>query len=135
MDIERLKERIILIQNELNSKVYSLNSGGCIHFAYYLCSALETLGIPHKPYFCDWYDLGTTYSTFSSCDHVMVYIPGIGYVDGHKTREDLSEYRRKRNIKLNLHKLRTNYSWNPYYKKGVYNKVVSKTIKKYLSDY
>lgn len=135
MNYKDLEERIKLIQEELRNKVFSLNSGGCIHFAYYLSSALEILNIPHKVYFCDYYPLSTTYADFNSCHHVLVYIPEIGYVDGHKTKNSLKEYSYKRNLRLNINRLRTEYDWNELYNKEKYNSVVSETIKKYLSDY
>ena len=136
MSIRRLHSKIVSIQRELKDKIHTLNYGGCIHFAYYLSDALNTIGIPHKVYFCDYYteNLGNSFKTFDSCYHVVVYVKGIGFIDGHFTKRK-SPYPYNRVYKFDLDRARKIYSWNRTYSKSNGNLIIKNTLKKYLSDY
>jgi hypothetical protein len=137
MQIERLENKICDMQYELQQKINELNNGGCIHFAYYFSEALKNLKIPHKVYLAHvWRKIGNTYATFHAVSHVVVFIEGIGYIDGHETvdQEDMEcSYKYCRQTKLNLDNLRCNYEWNSTYR--WHNNVkLKKIINTYISD-
>lgn len=130
------------IQRELSWNLEELNSGGCIHFAYYFSNALSLLDIPHKIFLCNRKEYGKVYRTyqdFMSVSHVLVYIDGIGFIDGHKCtslKEVKREYAyRISSFKMDLDRLRREYEWNWMYDPEEGNPMVIDTIKKYLDDY
>lgn len=137
MKIEKLEDQIFNMQQKLRCKVYELNNGGCIHFAYYFSEALKKLNIPYKVYLTHaWGKIGNTYATFRAVSHVMVYVEGIGYIGGHDTieKEDVKiNYRYCVRTKLNLDNLRNNYEWNSMY--NLQNNIkLEKIINTYISD-
>ena len=109
-------ESIKLMQIELKKQIPNLNRGGCIQFAYYFTNKLKELKIPYKVYAFNYDKIGKTYDTFEAVDHIVVYLDGIGFVDGHKILHKKNE-RYKRQIKLkNLDRLRSSeYCWNTEY--------------------
>ncbi len=138
--MKEFEKYLIKIQKELLNKVPDLNWGGCIQFAYYFSNTLNLLNIPHKVLLCnkpcDGIP-GRSYCKFRAVSHVILYVEGIGYFDGHKimSKEYLREtYSFIRTTKLDLNLLRTNYEWNDWYNISD-NKIIINTIKKYLDDY
>lgn len=137
MRTRELKSKIESMQEELCDRIYSLNSGGCIHFAHYFSKALKNLGVPYKIYALDRNELYfSSYGNFHSVNHVVVYVEGIGYIDGHETVKDPREsYRYRRHIKLkDTDRLRFDYDWSPFYSGGYYNPILEKIVNKYISD-
>lgn len=130
MKLEILKKKIKALQKEINKKIPDLNSGGCIWFGFYFSKALADIGIPYKVYGFNYEKIGRTYGSFESVNHIMVYIDGIGFIDGYKT-VDKYEARVKRHIKLNVLKLATGYQWNTYYDTD-YNNDLEEIINTYI---
>lgn len=129
-----MKESIELMQIVLKKEIPDLNKGGCIHFAYYFTNVLKKLNIPYKVYGFNTIKIGKTYNTFEAVDHIVVYLDGIGYLDGHKFLSK-NPYRYQRHIKLkNLDKLRSSYyNWNYEYDIRL-NPKLEKIINKYIND-
>lgn len=127
-------ESIKLMQNELKKEIPNLNKGGCIQFAYYFTNVLKKLNIPYKVYAFNYTKIGRTYNTFEAVDHVVVWLEGIGYLDGHKFISK-NPYNYKRHIKLkNLDKLRSSYyCWNSEYNTR-FNPKLEEIINKYIND-
>ena len=134
MELVELERKIAIIQEKLSQKISTLNNGGCIHFAYYFSLALKRLKIPYKVYLAhSWRPIGNTYATFIAVSHVVVYVEGIGYIDGHNTDFSIKEqYKYCRQTKLNLDILRSSYKWNDAYR-WKNNKTLEKIINTYLS--
>lgn len=135
-----LKKIVKNIQEKLKQKVDSLNSGGCIHFAYYFSDVLTVLGIDHKVYYFNksWDGpVSRSYRDFEAVSHVMVYIDDIGYIDGYKTlslKEVKNVYSYKSTHKFDLHRLRSKYPWNYTYNKRQ-NSKVKNVILECFNDY
>lgn len=129
----KLKEVIEKIQEELKHHIPYLNHGGCIHFAYYFSNVLDLLNIDYKIYALNCDTIGRTYNTFAPVNHIVVFIDGIGFVDGHVTEVN-PRYKCKCQIKLNPNVLRKQYRWNNYYDIED-NKVIKEVLKKYFNDY
>lgn len=112
-----LLNQIKLMQSEIIDNIDNLNSGGCIHFAYYCSKRLTQLKIKHKVLFASFNSkIKYTYDDFESVSHVMVYIPRVGYFDGYKFEKDVkSNYKYLKFLDLNLNILRNEYPWNDFY--------------------
>lgn len=78
---EHLERIIINIQKRIPPSA-NINSGGCIQFAYYFSLALQKAGINHAWTFYE--SSGFKYEQLPryGCNHVTIYIPRIGFVDG-----------------------------------------------------
>ncbi len=119
-------DEILAMQADINKNIRKLNSGGCIHFAYYCSKALKTADIPHKILFCNQYPVSIKYDSFSSVSHVLVHIIGLGYIDGYDFYDTKRDYldrwydeKYASSYSLSIRKLdnfRNNYRWNPQYK-------------------
>ncbi len=82
-----MKELIRSMQEEIQSKIEYLNNGGCATFAYFLSKNLTKLNIPHQITLCDYYEnnIDSGFNGDYEVLHVLVYIPGIGHIDGYYT--------------------------------------------------
>ena len=83
--LERLRNAISSIQEQISCSIDNINCGGCIHFAYYLSSKLTQLGINHGWCFEEWPRFDYDNLRKEGCNHVLIYIPLIGFVDGEET--------------------------------------------------
>lgn len=131
-----LKEKIENMQKELNEKIHHLNSGGCIHFAFYFSKQLEELNIPHKIFFGDRDRINITKDYFDTVNHVMVYISKLGYVDGYTTIKYAKlEYRKTKLMKIDLSpkEIRFHWDWSPLYD-TTQNILLQSIIKKHIND-
>lgn len=117
----RLEQSIRELQRQVRNEIEYINSGGCIHFAYYFSKKLTKLGVDHKIYFTDYEPIYLNYDNYQASSHVMVYIPKIGYIDGyelHKTRKTIGREYYSVRTKISTKKLdnfRNCYCWNPTY--------------------
>ena len=136
-----MKELIELMQEEIYSEIDCLNNGGCAKFAYFLSKNLTKLNIPHQITLCDDNEecinggfLGE-YEVF----HVLVYIPGIGYVDGYETRTKSKLLERYGEIKTDFYDLSDlkyyafDGNWNPWYDIDQ-NELLESIINKYINE-
>lgn len=136
-----MKELIELMQEEIYSEIQYLNNGGCATFAYFLSRNLTKLNIPHQITLCDdneeCIDDGFTgdYEVF----HVLVYIPGIGHVDGYKTRTKSELLESYEEVKTDFYDLSDleyyafNGSWNNYYDTDQ-NNLLESIINEYINE-
>lgn len=118
--MESLEKSIKAIQKDIKKHISYVNSGGCVHFAYYSSKRLTELKIKHSITFLDRDNISLSYSKFDSVAHIMVYVPGIGFVDGIRTqRKPSRRYYRRKTAKVSLKKLDSFRSeadnWNPTY--------------------
>jgi len=123
-----LSYRIKLMQVDLNRRIPNLNSGGCVQFAYFFSKKLKSLNVPHRVYYLDYYQdelIGDT------CEHVVVYIRNIGYIDGYKTKRHVDQFKLTRD---DINKTRKSPYWNTLYNKN-YNRLISQTINEYFDGY
>lgn len=124
-DLNELRVKIYKLQNDVGNKVNNLNQGGCIHFAYYFKKALAEHNIPSKVVLCDdnVSNFDSRIKKLDSFSHIMIYVKGIGYIDGYKTIPNrkviktLYKYVRITD-KVNLDILRNRNIWNHTYKKS-----------------
>lgn len=118
------------IQKDLREKVISLNSGGCVHFAYFLSRKLNSLGIKNYIIFEGTRDKN------DSCSHALVKIEGHpGYIDGYKTSNYCNSYHYKHKNYSDINRLRKNKMlWNCIYNIKN-NSLVSKIINKHFNGY
>lgn len=131
--------KIGILQKIIRSKIEFLNDGGCIHFAYFFSKRLTELEIPHKIFATShWVKLSYNVKNFLPPTHIMIYIDGIGYIDGYETvlREDFKSIKLKYHIhgKLSIKKLnifRHINGWNKMYHK-TQNPLLSKLINRYV---
>ena len=113
------KNKLKELQSEINRSITGVNSGGCIHFAYFMSNRLTELNIEHKIYFFD-YDLPEQFSEHELCNHVMIYIRGIGFFDGLQTYSSIKSAKNKHGFSVsdreeNLAQLRKIEGWNEEY--------------------
>lgn len=128
-----LKAVITNIQKTLRNNEM-LNSGGCVHFAYYLSKKLQELNIKHSLH-CFMYTYEDSLDILDSgCRHIVVNIPEVGIIDGHNTFQTMDNfgYFMSKVIdfpkSINLNKLRnTKYLWNSTYSVK-YNQIISRVI-------
>lgn len=135
-DVNVLQSQIKKVQDGIYSKVYNINQGGCIHFAYYLSKRLNKLKIPHKVFFGNYSRIDLRYEYFESVSHVMIYIDGIGYIDGTDILVTSPYHSYKRCVKVSekkLNTMRNYYEWNNWYDLKQ-NSTVSKLINKYITN-
>lgn len=135
-DITVLQSQIVKLQERINSNISEINFGGCIHFAYYFSKKLNELNIPHKVFFGNYDSIDLRYEYLDSVNHVMIYIEGIGYIDGKKTLTSSPNYRYKRCLKVSEKKLNTmrkTCDWNNWYETSN-NTYLSKLINKFIGD-
>lgn len=133
MDKGVLFRNICALQEELSRRVGYINSGGCVHFAYFLSERLTELGVEHKIGYHNYNKIDMRYRNMTSINHVTVYIDGIGFVDGDETMNKVYS-RYKRVEKTSLKKLnfyRQNCDWNPCYDTRQ-NMVVRNLINKHI---
>ena len=125
--ITKLEKNIIALQKEIFEKIRYINSGGCIHFAYYMAKKLEKLNIPYNIIFIDMTSIVTNLDCFKAVDHVVVYVKGIGFFDGTDLWKNKSEFIARydgyyittvSNIRSDDLKVLTDYNfgWNKLYK-------------------
>lgn len=125
--ITKLEKNIITLQKEISEKIRYINSGGCIHFAYYMAKKLEKLNIPYNIIFIDMISMVTSLDCFKAVDHVVVYVKGIGFFDGTVLWKNKSEFIARydgyyittvSNIRSDDLKVLTDYNfgWNKLYK-------------------
>lgn len=125
------------LQQYLIKKVKYLNCGGCIRFAYYFSEYLTYNNIQHKIVFASpkKINFNLKHRNKLMIYHVLVYIPTIGYIDGHDTRSyaDLDYYFiKQRKLKLEqLAKWMTKKKWNNDYKL-FHDKTILRAIKLFL---
>lgn len=134
---ELLNEMQITIKNSIEY----LNYGGCAKFAYYLSVELTKLGIFHKISLCDRFPkyIDEGFNNKYEVEHVLVYIPKIGYIDGYKTR-NLKQLKQRYNYvsskKYNLDKLKEyafEGDWNSFYETSQ-NSSLKRIIKLYINE-
>ncbi len=125
--ITKLEKNIIALQKEIFEKIRYINSGGCIHFAYYMAKKLEKLNIPYNIIFIDMTSIVTNLDCFKAVDHVVVYVKEIGFFDGTDLWKNKSEFIARydgyyittvSNIRSDDLKVLTDYNfgWNKLYK-------------------
>lgn len=132
------------LQDHLYKKVPRLNHGGCIRFAYYFSKYLTQHNVYHKITFVS-NDHEMTFNTKArnsiSIYHVLVYIPKLGYIDGHASYtydELVADYHYIKSRKLTLKQLSVWMNdrpdrWNPSYK--LFNDTkITKAINIFLND-
>lgn len=102
-----MKELIESMQEQIYSSISCLNNGGCATFAYFLSKNLIKLNIPHQITLCDNNEecVNDGFKGFYEVLHVLVYIPGIGHIDGYKTRSKSELLRLYRKVKTNFYDL------------------------------
>ncbi len=141
MQKRSLKQRISFIQKEISDTINNVNFGGCIYFAKFFSEELTKLNIQHKIVFSDRSEscLRRAIREESSVNHVLVYIPRIGYIDGEeifKIRKDIYDYK-VRSIKpeqINLDNHIIQGYWNTLYSKSN-NPKLKRIIQRHLNDY
>ena len=131
-----MEEKINKLQKEILKKIKCINQGGCIHFAYYFSKRLRELGIKHSIVFQHDTYFTLTYKNYIPSHHVVVYIEGIGYIDGESTMQSfedgMSVVRFSERISLTkLDYFRNKFEWNFIYDKSQ-NRKVEKLINKYI---
>lgn len=134
----------LLIKNIQRSiKNYYINSGGCIHFAYFLSKELNSRNIKHTIYCGNSYfhriKISEKRLLKDGCSHVFLKIDNIYFdsVDFSKNIKDImSPYSiitfNQNDIDLN--DLRNKNIWNHTYNKS-YNSVLSRIINKQFKIY
>jgi hypothetical protein len=136
-----MEELIDKMQREIIKKIENLNSGGCPVFAYYFSSILTDLNIPHKVTLCDVFPehVLSGFKRNYTVEHLLIYFPGIGYVDGYNTYNK-SELKRKyhcfRSNKYLLSNLKLyafEEEWNHWYSRSQ-NKELLKIIKEHFNE-
>lgn len=111
-----LRDKIKIIQKEIINNIEDINSGGCIHFAYFFSKKLLELNIDHKICFTDDSDDFVNDENFI-CSHVMIYIPEVGLFDGYGFRQR-NNYNYSTLISPNndfLNNLRKDRQWSTVY--------------------
>jgi hypothetical protein len=136
--MDSLEMQIETLQYNIRNRIKYINSGGCIHFAYYFSKRLKELGIAHKVLFTDWCRIDITKHCSDGAAHVMIYLESIGYVDGMKTgwskNSDERYYRCVNTTLRKLNMLRNKQMWNTCYDKSQ-NRLVEKLINTYIYGY
>lgn len=131
-----MEDKINKLQKEISKEIKFINQGGCIHFAYYFSKRLRELGIKHSIVFQHDTYFTLTYKNYIPSQHVVVYIEGIGYIDGESTMQSfedgMSVVRFSERISLTkLDYFRNEFAWNSLYDKSQ-NRKVEKLINKYI---
>ena len=131
-----MEDKINKLQKEISKEIKFINQGGCIHFAYYFSKRLRELGIKHSIVFQHDTYFTLTYKNYIPSQHVVVYIEGIGYIDGESTMQSfedgMSVVRFSERISLTkLDYFRNKFKWNFLYDKSQ-NRKVEKLINKYI---
>ena len=131
-----MEDKINKLQKEISKEIKFINQGGCIHFAYYFSKRLRELGIKHSIVFQHDTYFTLTYKNYIPSQHVVVYIEGIGYIDGESTMQSfedgMSVVRFSERISLTkLDYFRNKFEWNFIYDKSQ-NRKVEKLINKYI---
>lgn len=129
-----MKKKINSLQEAVRKNIYFINHGGCIHFVYFLSKRLRELGIYHRVCFSNCCNVSLDYDKFEAVNHVTIYIPRIGYIDGYETTKKLYRKYNTETEKISLNKLnrfRKEYDWNPTYDIGQ-NRKLNSLIKKYI---
>ena len=131
-----MKDKINKLQKKISKEIDCINSGGCIHFAYYFSKRLRELRIEHSVAFRHPSQFDLTYAGYFPSEHVAIYIEGIGYIDGESTVQDFKEdyyiVRVSRSISLKkLNYFRNEYEWNDWYDTKQ-NRKVEQLINKYI---
>lgn len=136
--MKKLTKEIKELQKEISEYIANINNGGCIQFAYFFSKKLKELKIPYKICLANDREISFTYNKFNPPEHVLVYIPKIGYVDGKRTfnfKRLKNKYQTFRTKEISLHKIysfKENYSWNYAYNKnqnGLLEKLINDIIK------
>jgi hypothetical protein len=136
------EELVYKMQVDIRKSIHSLNNGGCIHFAYYFSKALKSVNIPHRILLTNQEPIDIRYDYFEPVSHVLVYIPGIGYIDGYELFptqvsyfDQWSNERYQRHFNLTnkkLNNLRNDYQWNRNYSISQ-NRRLEKIIQKHIN--
>lgn len=131
-------DKLRAMQEDIMHDIYAINSGGCVHFAYYFSKKLREHNISHKIFLTNvWNKINTTYETLESISHVSVYIPEIGYVDGEDTFSCLNARKYRKHTYMSLKKLdyyRYACEWNPDYnvrQNAKLEKIIDRHFKKW----
>lgn len=139
IDRNTLVEKISKLQKFNKRNICDLNQGGCIQFAYYFSKELKKLKVNHEVVLLDYSTIKKYYfEAFISVNHVLVYIPTIGYVDGINTYSE--EYLFKKYDlspipdKFPLNKYRLKANWNTDYNKRKFNPILKKQLKNQLKN-
>lgn len=106
------------LQRKISKKIHCLNSGGCVHFAYYFSKKLRDLEIEHKIVYLDDQEISLVKSEFEPVNHVCIYIPHVGYIDGYKTLKKIPAHLKYKKFSVDTTKVnyfRLSYSWNSSY--------------------
>lgn len=119
MDIEK---QIMELQREIKNSIEDINLGGCIHFAYFFSKRLKELKINHYVVLINYNDseLSFNYKKLHSVNHVMIFIPKIGYIDGEDTITSIPKEFNHRRGNPSIKKLdtfRKLSGWNVTYNK------------------
>lgn len=136
-----MKELIELMQEEIYSEIQYLNNGGCATFAYFLSRNLTKLNIPHQITLCDDSEECIDDGFLGGYEvlHVLVYIPGIGYVDGYKTLTKSELFEGYEEIKTDFYDLfdlehyAFNGNWNVVYDTDQ-NEILESIINEYINE-
>lgn len=131
----KLRKYINELHCRISSEISWINQGGCVHFAYYFSKKLRQLGIKHSIVLIDYCYIDEKQFNKYGANHVTVYIPKIGLVDGEHVRKE-RDYPYKEfseHSKLSF-KVRHKDVWNDWYDTRQNNKV-RKIIKEVFDDY
>ncbi len=135
-----MKGLIENMQWEIIKDIHQVNAGGCAVFAYYFSKILTDLKIPHKITICDCEDnIDDAFNGDWAASHLLVYIPGIGHIDGYKSYSKLDleyAYSSFESRYYNLDALKCyafEETWNPSYDRKQ-NKKLLKIILKHFNE-
>jgi hypothetical protein len=125
--MKELEKQIKKLQKQITKQISDINHGGCIHFAYYFSKKLRELKIDHKVVLLDYDHIDVRYDHFGPVAHLMIYIEGVGYIDGEETFVSLRRrysYFKHTNLSIKkLDKFRNEHQWNMSYDTDQNNKV------------
>lgn len=136
-----MEELIKLMQEEIHSEIQYLNNGGCAKFAYFLSRNLTKLNIPYQITLCDDNEecIDEGFMGDYEVMHVLVYLPGIGHVDGYKTCTKSELFERYGEVKTDFYDLSDlehyafNRNWNTFYD-TYQNELLESIINKYINE-
>jgi hypothetical protein len=127
--MDTLEEKIQTLQYKIRKNIKCLNAGGCGYFAYYFSERLKELNISHSIYFEDYFPIGTTLKEFYTPSHVVIFIKGIGFIDGYKTLDRKRTSRSYSRIRYQIKKTLTRGDWN-----NMYDRRQNRSLKKLIYE-
>lgn len=136
-----MEELIKLMQEEIHSEIKYLNYGGCAKFAYFLSRNLTKLNVPYEITLCDDNEEAIEEGFMGDYEvmHVLVYLPGIGHVDGYSTRTKSELLEKYEEIRTDFYYLSDleyyafNGDWNTTYNTNQ-NELLESIINKYINE-